>query len=586
MRRNTILSIALAVTFCACNKDYVATSTDATGKDAPLLTALSKPAANAGDTITVKGHFMPDDNILFGLMSLTPITRTSEEISFVVPAGTGSAFITAVRARELQSNKLLFTYIVPPEREGYRVGNSFYDIDTTSFYRVGPGTDYLQLDLRDKKGENPLRVHLTIVDANDPNVSFKTVLAKDSVLDAETVLAMAGRKSAAGKNYFAGINGDLFNNTAGNANFGRITNASVVDGVITNSNSSLQTYAPVFFNGNTIYFDRVIFNNWVTMADGRSLSFRVVNNGRGTDDLVLYNSYKGKNTGTNVFGTELAVVPVNGNWGNYVDVPVRVLAKTTRASNKGAMIIPDGGAVLSGHDIQDTLYLRNGAIGDILKITAFVSNVNGVRADQLISGDFQVLRDGEALNGDAARAARTAVGASQDKSKIIYCVVEGAISGVSVGASRTDLADIMKLAGAYNAVNFNGGVYSTMFVKGAGYNNTGLMNRPNNTTTAPNAGNGLFAVSNAPSDANVVKLVADLYSVRVKVNGEVTPRFYGLNQYGHIVSSNVSGVTLTETNGLGAITGTTFTAGTTRGLTELNATYNGLTTRIKVMIVE
>ena len=586
MRRNTILSIALAVTFCACNKDFVSTSTDATGKEAPMLTSLSKTVANAGDTISVKGNFMSGDDILFGLMSLTPITRSAEEISFVVPVGTGSAFITAVRARELQSNKLLFTYVVPPESEGYKIGTSYYDIDTTSFYRVGPGTDYLQLDFRDKKGVNPLRVHLTIVDAGNPNVSFKTVLAKDSVLDAETVLAMANRKSTGGINYFAGINGDLFNNTAGNANFGRITNASVVDGVITNSNSSLQTYAPVFFNGNTIYFDRVIFNNWVTMADGRSLSFRVVNNGRGTDDLVLYNSYKGKNTGTNVFGTELGVVPVNGSWGNYVDVPVKVLTKTTRASNKGSMVIPEGGAVLSGHDIQDTLYLRNGQIGDILKITTFVSNVNGIRADQLISGDFQVLRDGEALNGDATRSARTVVGASQDKSKIIYCVVEGAISGVSVGASRTDLADIMRLVGAYNAVNFNGGNFSTMFVKGTGYNNTGLMNRPNNTTAAPNAGNGLFAVSNAPTDVTVVKLVADLYSVRVKANGTVTPKFYGLNQYGHIVASNIVGVTVSGGEGLGTITGTTFTAGAATGSTELNAVYNGLSTKIKVIITE
>lgn len=577
--------MALAAAFCSCNKDFVSGPAETVAKEAPQLIALSTPVANAGDTISVKGDFEPADNLFFGLASLIPVERTSEEISFIVPAGTGSAFITAVRDRELQSNKLLFTYALPPQSEGYRVGTNYYDIDTTSFYRVGPGTDYLQLDFRDKKGTSPLRVHLTVVDAKDPNVSFKTVLAKDSVLGVETVVAMANRKSVAGSNYFAGINGGLFNNTSGNANFGRLNHASVVDGVITNSNSSLQTYAPVFFNGNTIYFERVLFNNWVTMADGRSLSFRVINNGRGTDDLVLYNSYKGKNTGTNVFGTELGVVPVNGSWGDYVDVPVKVLAKTTRASNKGSMVIPAGGAVLSGHDIQDTLYLRNGEIGDILKITAYVSNVNGVRADQLISGDFQVLQDGVAINPDAVKSARTAVGASQDRSKIIYCVVEGAISDVSVGVSRAELADIMKLVGAYDAVNLNGGNYSTLFVKGTGYNNTGLMNRPNNTTTLPNAGNGLFAVSNAPADAAVVKLVADLYSVRVKANGTVTPKFYGLNQYGHIVASNISGVALTEANGLGTVFGTTFTAGETTGKTELVGTYNGMTATVAVTVV-
>lgn len=570
----------------SCNKDFVPANTDIADEAAPQLTALSKPVANAGDTIVITGNFTAADNLFFGITAVAPLTRSATEMSFVIPDGAGSAFVMVVRGGELQSNKLLFTYTVPPERAGYKIGAGYYDIDTTSFYRVGPGTDYLRLDFRDKDSINPLRVHLMIIDANDPNVSFKTVLAKDSVLDAESVVAMADRKSAAGKNYFAGINGDLFNNTSGNVNFGRINNASVVDGVITNSNSSIQSYAPVFFNGNTIYFDRIMFNTWVTMADGKRQSFRVINNGRGADDLVFYNNYRGKNTGTNVFGTELGVMPVNGSWGDYVDVPVKVLSKTTRASVMGSMPIPEGGAVLSGHDIQDTLYLRNGQIGDILKITAFVSNVDGVKAEQLISGDFQVLRDGIALNGDATRSARTAVGASQDKSKIIYCVVEGAIADVSAGATRTDLADIMKLAGAYNAVNLNGGSYSTMYVKGAGYNNTGLMNLPDNTTTAPNAGNGLFAVSNAPADPAVVKLVADLYAIRVKPKGTVTPRFYGLNRYGHIVASDISGVTLTEANGLGTITGTTFTAGTGAGHTELHATYGGRSTVIKVTIAE
>jgi uncharacterized protein (TIGR03382 family) len=69
------------------------------------------------------------------------------------------------------------------------------------------------------------------------------------------------------------------------------------------------------------------------------------------------------------------------------------------------------------------------------------------------------------------RNPRTAVGMSQDKKKLIIAVVDGR-SSASLGMTCTELGTLMKGLGAYDAMNFDGGGSSTMYVQGAGVVNT------------------------------------------------------------------------------------------------------------------
>ncbi|MCD2422246.1 phosphodiester glycosidase family protein [Niabella pedocola] len=570
--------------FVSCNKDYTGKEQELEeGKGAPNISALSKTSGNIGDTLRIMGSFPNGGEVTFGVQKLDVVSATDKEIVVVVPFGTGSAFVM-VNSGVFRSNKVTFTYMLPPAKEGVKIGDNYYDIDTTTIMDVGPGTKYMVLNFTDRYTTNHLKVHLTFIDAKNPRVSFKTVLARDTVLNTETVPAMAVRKTVAGTNYFAGINGDLFNNTAGNANLGRVNNTCIVDGLITNMNYATPTYAPVYFNGKTIYFDPFEFVSYVQVPDGEKVAIKNVNNSRAQDDLILFNPARGKSTQTNNFGTEMAVTPVSGGWGDYTNVKVKINTKVVYGQF-GNTAIPANGAVISGHDFS-AIPLNRYGVGDVLTIANYARNTaTGAIAQQMVSGDLRILDNGQVLNPVATRAARTVIGASADKSVIVFCAAEGVIAGESVGISTNDLAEILKLYGVADAVHMNGGALSTMYVKGAGFNNTGLVNRPGNTTTAPNAGNALFVTSNAPTDNVVVKLIADLYAPRVKAGAAITPKFYGLNQYGHIVSSNISGVSLTEANGLGTVSGTTFTAGTTTGLTELVATYNGMTTKVTVKIV-
>ncbi len=70
------------------------------------------------------------------------------------------------------------------------------------------------------------------------------------------------------------------------------------------------------------------------------------------------------------------------------------------------------------------------------------------------------------------RNPRTAVGLSQDRKTVYLAVVDGR-STASAGMTCTELAALMKGFGAYDAVNFDGGGSSDMYVRGIG-----VVNKP------------------------------------------------------------------------------------------------------------
>src|SRR5664279_202814 len=137
----------------------------------------------------------------------------------------------------------------------------------------------------------------------------------------------------------------------------------------------------------------------------------------------------------------------------------------------------------------------------------------------MVGGDRQILQHGLVTDNDwAALNPRTAVGYSSDKSKIYFCIVDGR-STISVGVSTKQLADIIKSAGASEAINLDGGGSSTLYVKGLN-----LMNVPSDGSERA-VGNGLFAVSSAPTDVTISEINAYKKTVELPKNGTLTPTF-------------------------------------------------------------
>ena len=86
---------------------------------------------------------------------------------------------------------------------------------------------------------------------------------------------------------------------------------------------------------------------------------------------------------------------------------------------------------------------------------------------QAVSGNRVVLKDGEVVaQTDKSVHPRTAVGYSQDKRYLYFVVIDGRQKDYSIGATYEDVASALKLCGAYEGLNLDGGGSTTMALQG------------------------------------------------------------------------------------------------------------------------
>lgn len=161
------------------------------------------------------------------------------------------------------------------------------------------------------------------------------------------------------------------------------------------------------------------------------------------------------------------VAATNGDFFSYTNYSTTALAAGGGAAWSGTA----DGAGSANLSFDDAGAVQFHDASKVLKFDA--KTMDGV-----VSGHPQLVNDGVVLatnpNGAscASRAPRTAAGLSKDKKTMFVAVIDGR-SSLSIGTTCTQTAAIMKAFGAYEAVNFDGGGSSTMYVRG-----TGVANRP------------------------------------------------------------------------------------------------------------
>ena len=448
-----------------------------------------------------------------------------------------------------------------------------YTIDTVANFKAGPGSYYTAVELR---GYKRLNIFFLKVDLTNPYITYRTALGRDSIYGTERPTATASRKSKPGAVYFAGTNGDFYD--TGATYNGMPTGASMFGGEV---GTRPINYPVMAFDQNKIPYIGTLTFSGTTSCKGTDFAISHANHVRNTNELVLYNQLNGKYTHTNAFGTEVQVQLQQGeSWGVNKTVKATV---TKTEQNKGNMQIPAGYAVLSGHGTAAT-YLNTFAVGDEVTITQNV-NINGAANpySEVVGGDHRtmMLRNGTPTTDQiwTDLHPRTAFGYSQDKKTVIQCVVDG--RGISVGVSTKELAEIMLSAGAYEAINLDGGGSSCLFLKEFG---------PMNTTSDGSeraVANGVFVVSTAPADNTISDIKSYETTIRLPHYGVFRPKFLGYNQYEMLINKDVQGVVLSCAPELGYINGQgEFVAsGGTDGV--LTATYNGnITTKVNIHIVK
>jgi hypothetical protein len=454
------------------------------------------------------------------------------------------------------------------------IDNKTYTLDTLAHFRVGPGTQYTELRL---KSNSRLDVYFLKVDATNPFITFKAALGRDSIYTGEQPSALAKRKSKDGAVYFAGTNGDFYV-TQGYVGY------PIAGCMVENEIARIPTTARkiIAFDENKIPQIGVMSYNGTLKAGTETRTINTVNHLREENQLVLYNQHNGKITRTNAFGTELLVELLPGqSWGANKTIRGKV---TKIEQNKGGMTIPKGMAVLSGHGTAAT-FLNTIALNDEVEITLnLVLDGQQGPYSEVIGGDNRnpMLKDG-VVESNINQIwnelhPRTAVGYSQDRKTVIFCVVDG--RGLSAGVTTKQLAELMLSAGAYTAFNMDGGGSSAMYVK-----EFGPMNVPSDGTERA-VSNSLFAVSTAPADPVISAIESYETTLKLPPFGVFKPQFLGYNEYGMLLNKDLQGVTLSCEPTLGYINtdGQLVASGGSNGF--LVARWNNTSCTIKVEIVQ
>ncbi|MCQ2334904.1 MAG: phosphodiester glycosidase family protein [Paludibacteraceae bacterium] len=457
-----------------------------------------------------------------------------------------------------------------------------YRIDTLQAFPAGPGTDYLQLRMfRTSDGYGRLDAYILKVATQNPYIHFSHELGAGKVIGTERPTAIAERKTTPTSVYFAGTNGSFFATTG---DVGTPSGLTVSEGQICTNRSSMHNYPVAGFDANKFAH----FGNAWSFA-GRvfhgidTLTIAHMNYKRETNELVLYNQYNAAGTLTNEYGTELllSLLP-DEHWTTNGCVRATVSRKEI---NIGNMTIPAGQAVLSGHGTA-AQQLNTFVEGDTVTLGISLE-LDGAKyalqeaASGSGSGHYMIIRDGVIRDPDmwAELHPRTAIGATQNGDTAIFCVIDG--RGVSMGAKCKTVATIMQHYGAYNAVNWDGGGSSCMYVRQFGQVNKG------SDGSERACGNSMFVVAELPTDdRNIASIVPYWPTYKLPRYGTYTPHFLGYNQYGLLLDTDVQGVTLSCDPTVGyIIADTTFVASGDQGGV-LNASLGNIQTSIQVKLLQ
>lgn len=231
-------------------------------------------------------------------------------------------------------------------------------------------------------------------------------------------------------------------------------------------------------NNKAKIISELAYEGEILREDGKAAVITGMNRERLANDLILYNNFYGKKTGTNSFGREVRIE--NG--------------AVTEIGTNGNLVLKSGNSVLSGHG-TGAAFLAGLKVGSKVKLVQTLKQQEADQAKHVIGAGPLLVRQGEVnvtaveegFPGDITRgrAPRTAVGVKADGS-LLLVVVDGRTQD-SVGVTLTELAGYLKQLGARDAMNFDGGGSSELVLDNK------IMNKPSDGAERPiRAGLGLF----------------------------------------------------------------------------------------------
>lgn len=456
-----------------------------------------------------------------------------------------------------------------------------YTIDTLSMYPVGPGTTYYELRfLRADNGKGRMDAFLIAVDTRNPYVHVEQVLGTGKIIGTERPSKMAERSTTENKIFFAGSNGDFF---VTQGDVGLPVSTTIVNNEYAHTpvaNRTARRLGAIDADGRGATAYRHSISMKLVMGD-QTLEIAHANYKRAENELVLYNHHNGATTATNAYGTEVQIQLLDGQSWNTTGV---MRAKVTKVEEQvGSMALDKDHAVLSGHGTM-AAELSKLKVGDEITLDFEIRfDDELVNIAQAIGSDNyeQILVDGKAAESGFWNELhpRTGFGTSYTRDTVYMLVVDGR-SNISAGCNTRVVGEMLKHYGAYNAVNWDGGGSSCIYVRSLGQMNNG------SDGNERACGNGMFAVADVPETDNTIASIAPYQPIySLPRYGVAAPQFLGYNKYGVMINTDVQGVKLSCAPEVGEILedGRFLASGEAGG--KLVATWGDVTTELDVRLL-
>lgn len=357
--------------------------------------------------------------------------------------------------------------------------------DTISTRIVSRGIKYSKLIEK----ALPLSIHVLEIDLKNPHIKIESFKAANLIKGNERTSVMAKQNSFAGHKVVAAVNGDFYHAGGIPTNI-QIRNGQIISPPITRTIIAFDVNNKPIMNS-IKYFGKVFKGNSSFNIDG-------VNIPRKDNQLVLLNCYFGESTGTNSSSREILVQRVS-RW--IVNDTVKCIVKKIQIGI-GNMLIPDTTYAVISTEGSATDFTKSVRIGDTIKILNTITPAFP-KIKEAIGGFIQVVNHGkdyvdqsyqkENKPGHALlRHPRTAVGFSQDSTKLYLVAVDGR-QAHSVGMNLHELADLMIKIGVHYGLNLDGGGSTTMVVKDS------VVNIPSDGKERA-VSNGLLIINSKPEN--------------------------------------------------------------------------------------
>ena len=461
-----------------------------------------------------------------------------------------------------------------------------YTVDTLKHYKAGPGTIHTALNM--KSGAKNLNIFILEMEMKGhDNVEYRMEIGNDTTLTTEQISSIAKRKSNENTHYFAAVNADFYITFSYVAQYaGQPHMDCIMNGEIAGTGYlAAADYGHFFMDRNkNMWCDNPTQSFTLNLPDGSIVNLPRINHDIYDNEIVLFNSKYGRQT--RVSGcTDVRVRLADGEtWG--INRPIKLIV-TAGPSTTGATPITQNEVVISAKGDEQATKLATLKVGDELTLYCNISLQDyNITPDikECSGGDVVILKRGEVIyeairfiNGRDSYNPRTMFGYNKDRSKMVWCVVDG--RGASTGCTYPEGADVMKMLGCYDAVNVDGGGSSGMYIEAFG-----IVNHPSDGKERA-VSNGLFAVLNAPEDNTIAEIRFADWNVKMPKYGNYTPVIYGYNKYGLLIDNNVTDYTLTCESELGEIinnNSTLFAKGDGSHL--LTATFGNISASVPVSI--